>query len=190
MNRIQKNVVEWESTFDRQDRYKKKETIKLEDFIEINIGTDKEPRNIKIGKCTSKKERKDLTELVKEYRDIFAFTYDELKAYRDDVFQHKIPLRPEAKPFRQKLRRINPKLAPMVQKELQKMLVASIIAPTRHSSWCLNLVVVRKKNGQLRLCIDFRNLNISCMKDNYPLPDVVRRIAHQQQKSNESCLLT
>ena len=74
-----------------------------------------------------------MIELVKEYRDVFVFTYDELKAYRDDVFQHTIPLRPEAKPFRQKLRRINPKLAPMVQKELQKKLVAGIIAPTRHS---------------------------------------------------------
>ena len=47
MNRIPKNVVEWKRTFDRQDMYKKKETIKPEDFIEINIVTDKEPRNIK-----------------------------------------------------------------------------------------------------------------------------------------------
>ena len=142
MNRIPKNAIEWESTFDRQDRYKKKEMVKPTDFIEINIGTDKEPRNIKIGKGTSKKERKDLIDLVKEYKDVFAFTYGELKAYRDDVFQHTIPLRPEAKPFQQKLRRINPKLTPMVQKKLQKMLATSIIAPTRHSSWCSNLVVV------------------------------------------------
>ena len=56
MNHIPKNAIEWESTFDRKDRYKKKETIKPEDFIEINISTDKEPRNIKIGKGTSKKE--------------------------------------------------------------------------------------------------------------------------------------
>ena len=51
---------------------------------------------------------------------MFAFTYDELKAYRDDVFQHTIPLRPDSKPFRQKLKRINPKLAQMVQQELHK----------------------------------------------------------------------
>ena len=69
-----------------QDRYKKKETKKLEDYIEINIGTEEEPRKIKIGKGTSEKERKNLVELVKEFRDVFAFTYDEFKAYRDDVF--------------------------------------------------------------------------------------------------------
>jgi hypothetical protein len=50
------------------------------------------------------------------------------------------------------------------------MLATRIIAQTRHSSWCSNLVVARKKNGKIRLCIDFRNLNIACTKDNYPLP--------------------
>ena len=115
-----------------------------------------------------------MVELLKEFRDVFAFTYDELKAYRDDVFQDTIPLKPDTKPFQQKLRRINPKLAPMVQKDLQKMLAVGIIAPTRHSSWCSNLVVVRKNNGQLSICIDFRNLNISCIKDNYPLPYMKR----------------
>ena len=77
---------------------------------------------------------------------MLAFSYDELKAYQEDVFQHTIPITEEAKevkPFRQKLRRINPKLAPIVQKELQNMLAPGIIAPTRHSSWCSNLVVVR-----------------------------------------------
>ena len=59
-----------------------------------------------------------------------------------------------------------------MQKELQKMLAVGIIAPTRHSSWCSNVVVVRKKNGSIRIYIDFRNLNTSCPKDNYPLPDM------------------
>ena len=126
---------------------KNKENIKLEDCIEINIGTEEKPRKIKIGKGTSVKERNDLIELVKDFRDVFSFTYDELKYYRDDVFQHNIPLKPDSKPFHQKLRRINPKLAHMVQQELQKMLAVGIIAPTRHSSWCSNLVVVRKKNA-------------------------------------------
>ena len=92
---------------------------------------------IKIRKETSKKERNDLVNLVKEYRDAFSFTYDELKAYREDVFQHTIPLKQdvgEVKPFRQKLRQINPKLAPIVKKELEKMLAVGIITPTKHSS--------------------------------------------------------
>ena len=149
--------------------------MKPGDYIEINIGTETEPKIIKIGKGTSEKERNSLINLVKEYRDVFAFIYNELKAHWEDVFQHTIPIKPECqkrKPFRQKIRQINPKLAPIIKKELEKMLAAGIIAPTRHSTWCSNLVVVRKKNGSIRICIDFRNLNIACQKDNYPLPNM------------------
>ncbi len=45
-----------------------------------------------------------------------------------------------------------------------------IIFPVRHSTWVANLVPVRKKNGEIRLCVDFRNLNKASEKDNYPLP--------------------
>ena len=72
-------------------------------YIEINIGTNNEPKMIKNGKGTSKKERNDLVNLVKEYRDVFSFTYDELKYYQEDVFQQTIPLKQdikEVKPFR------------------------------------------------------------------------------------------
>jgi hypothetical protein len=50
------------------------------------------------------------------------------------------------------------------------MLEAGIIAQTKHFSWCSNLVVTRNKTRKIRICIDFRNLNIACTKDNYPLP--------------------
>ena len=75
--------------------------------MEINIGTDKDPKLIKFGKGTSKRERNNFINLIKEYRDVLAFSYDELKSYREDVFQHTIPLTEEAKevqPFRQKIR--------------------------------------------------------------------------------------
>ena len=52
------------------------------------------------------------------------------------------------------------------------MVDAGIIAPIRYSSWMSNLVVVRKKNGDIRLCVDFRNLNQLSLKDNYPLPNM------------------
>ena len=75
-----------ENIFDRQDRKESNvEQMKPRDYIEVNIGTDQNPKIIKIGKGTSQKERNELINLVKEYRDVFAFTYDELKAYREDL---------------------------------------------------------------------------------------------------------
>jgi hypothetical protein len=52
------------------------------------------------------------------------------------------------------------------------MVDTGIIAPIRYSSWMSNLVVVWKKNGDIRLCVDLRNLNQMSLKDNYPLPNM------------------
>jgi len=50
------------------------------------------------------------------------------------------------------------------------MLDSQIILPLRYSNWVANLVPVRKKNGEIRISMDFRNLNKASLKDNYPLP--------------------
>ena len=59
---------------------------------------------------------------------------------------------------------------PLFEKEIKKMYDAGIIVPVRYSDWVSNIVSVRNKTGEIRLCIDFRNLNKSPLKDNYPLP--------------------
>lgn len=59
-----------------------------------------------------------------------------------------------------------------MQEELKKLRDGGIIRPTRYSSWVANLVPVRKNNCDIRLCVDFRNLNKDSMKDNYPLPNM------------------
>lgn len=57
-----------------------------------------------------------------------------------------------------------------IKSELNKLLKAKIIFPVRHSNWVSNMVPVKKKNGDIRICIDFRNLNKASLKDNFPLP--------------------
>ena len=68
------------------------------------------------------------------------------------------------------MHRINPVLIPLVEKEIKKMYVSRIMVPLRYSEWVSNLMSVRKKTGEIRLCINFRNLNKASPKDNYPLP--------------------
>ena len=51
-----------------------------------------------------------------------------------------------------------------------KMYDAGIIIPVRYFEWVSNLVSVRKKTGEIKLCIDFRDLKKASLKDNYPLP--------------------
>ena len=139
---------------------------------EVNLGTKETPKKVYMGKKLSPKIRQNLIDFLRKYRHVFAWSYDDLKAYREDLSQHEITLKPDAKPFRQKQRPINPTLAPKMQEELLKLKDGGIIKPVRNSSWVSNLVLVRKKNGDIRLCVDFKNRNISSLKDNYGLPNM------------------
>ena len=65
---------------------------------------------------------------------------------------------------------MHPSLEPLVKKELNKLLTAKIIFLVQHTTWVANLVPVRKKSGDIRICIDFSNLNRASLKDNYPIP--------------------
>ena len=62
------------------------------------------------------------------------------------------------------------KLEPLIQSEWKKLLDAKIIFKVRHSKWVEKMVLVRKTSGEIRLCVDFRNLNRASDKDNYPVP--------------------
>jgi hypothetical protein len=110
--------------------------------------------------------------LFKEYLNVFAWSYDDLKAYDQTIFQHIIPLREGEKPIKQNIRIMNPNLKPLVKIELEKLNKYGIIYPIRHSEWLSNLVVVRKKIGEIQMCVDFRDLNKSSIKENYPLPNM------------------
>ena len=140
--------------------------------MDCNIGTKEHPRIVKISKALTTEQRNRYIKLLKEYVDIFAGSYKYLKTYDTSIIQHKVPLKPNVKPFGQKLRRINPTLFLVIEKEVNKLLDAKIIVPLRYSSWVANLAPVEKKNGEIRLCVDFHNLNRSSLKDNYPLPKI------------------
>ena len=102
--------------------------------------------------------------------------------------QHVIPMKQQPKPFQQKLRKMHPSLEPTIKKELNKLLTARINFPVRHAQWVENLVPVRKKNGDIRLCVDFRNLNKVSEKDNYPVPPM-EKILQQVSGSEMFSLL-
>ena len=81
---------------------------------------------------------------------------------------------------------MNPLLLPLTKKENRKLFEAKIIVSLRFSKWLVNLVPVRKKSGEIRLCVDFRNLNQVSLKDNYPLPkmdDILQRVVGSQRMS-------
>ena len=84
--------------------------------------------------------------------------------------EHKIVLKdPDTPPFKECFCRIPPPQLDEVREHLKLMLDAGVIWPS-NSPWCNAVVLVRKKDGLLCFCIDFRKLNSLTVKDSHPLP--------------------
>jgi ribonuclease HI len=170
-NHIPKGLIHLEILFDGNDvAVKFKGPTEGVDIAECNIGAKEDPRFVKLSSSLSREQRIEYAKLLREFFYVFAWTYEDLRTYDTSVIEHKIPLQEEAKSFRHKLRQINPMLLPIMEKEVKKLLDAQIIVPLRYFEWVSNLVPVRKKSIEIRLCVDFRNLNRSSKKDNYPSP--------------------
>ena len=157
--------------FERNDVYKEYSMKNQEEEVsECNIGTTENPKIMKLSKSLEAEQKDRYVSLIKKFADTFAWSYEYLKIFDTDIIQHKIPLKAVSKPFTQKIRQFNPMLMSIIEKELKRMLDAKIIVPLRYSNWVANLVPVRKKSGEICLCVDFINLNKCSLKDNYPLP--------------------
>eukprot|EP00253_Pinus_taeda_P027131 PITA_27131 len=170
-NFFPKGLTALEDLFDSNDVPRKPKMEPLKSVMEeCNIGTDENPKLIKLSKSLPPTERVKYIEFLKEFQDTFAWIYEDLRSYDTNIIQHTISIKENKKPFRQKLRRINHVLLPSIEKEIRRMYDAKIIAPIRFSEWVLNLVPTRKKPSEIRLCVNLRNLNKVSLKDNYPLP--------------------
>ena len=108
--------------------------------------------------------------LLKEYHDIFFLEKQDMGHTK--AAEHKIVLKdPDTPPFKEQFRRIPPPQLDEVREHLKLMLDAGMIRPS-NSPWCNAVVLVRKKDGSLRFCIDFRKLNSLTVKDSHPLPRI------------------
>ena len=67
---------------------------------------------------------------------------------------------------------MHPKVALLVKAALKKMLKAKVIHPINYSEWISNMVPVTKPSRDIRIYIDFRDLNKACPKDDFPLPNI------------------
>jgi len=71
--------------------------------------------------------RQEYIKIMKDFPNVFSWSYDDLKVYDTKVNQHVIPLKEDQRPFKQKLRRINPLLLSLIKKEVKKLFNAQII---------------------------------------------------------------
>ena len=116
----------------------------------------------------SPRERTQLAELIREFRDVFLEPGGTLG--RTSVVRHKIETG-DARPIKQAVRRAPVHQQAMVEEEVDKMKKSGVIRESE-SPWSSPIVLVKKKDGSTRFCVDYRRLNEVTVKDAYPLPRI------------------
>jgi hypothetical protein len=125
----------------------------------LNMGTKFEPS-----------QEEQLIALLKKYHKSFAWEYTDMQGIHPETCTHHIYTDDNMRPLRQPQRRMNPMLKEVVKEELQKLLKVGFIYPISDSQWVSPLVVVPKKNGKWRICVDYREINKETLRDHFPLP--------------------
>eukprot|EP00795_Rhopilema_esculentum_P005471 gene5471-biopygen457 len=113
-------------------------------------------------------ENTQLNELLNEYADIFASSFLDLG--HTNIIEHEIDTG-DARPIKQQPYRVSQAQRAEIDRHISNMLEQKIISVSC-SPWSSPVVLVKKKDGTTRFCIDYRKLNAVTRKDSYPLPRI------------------
>jgi hypothetical protein len=102
--------------------------------------------------------------------DIFACSPSDMSGIPREVAEHSLDILPHSRAVQQRLRCFDEERHRAIGGELRKLLEAGFIKEVFHPTWLANLVLVKKKNGKWRKCVDYTSLNKACPKVLFPLP--------------------
>ena len=124
-------------------------------------------RQLPIPEHLSPLQQQQRNRLFKEFSDVFSQGEDDLGC--TPLLEHTIET--HGPPLRHPYRRQNPAVRREEMAQVQQMLASDVIRPS-NSPWASPVVMVKKKDGSLRFCVDFRQLNAATVKDAHPLPRI------------------
>ena len=116
----------------------------------------------------TEQQKKQLGKILEKYKDIFVTKKSELG--KCGIVKHRIDTG-DAKPIKQRAYRASGKDKELIQEEIKKMLEKGVIEKST-SPWASPIVIVPKKNGERRFCIDLRRINAITKRDEHPLPRI------------------
>ncbi|KAF8085674.1 hypothetical protein N665_0652s0002 [Sinapis alba] len=127
---------------------------------------------MKVGAHLTAEMQTNIVDFLRMNASTFAWTTAYIKGIDPAIISHKLNVDPTYKTIRQKSRKLGSERLKAVNDEVERLLAAGSITNVKYPEWLANPVVVKKKNGKWRVCIDFTDLNKACLKDSYPLPHI------------------
>jgi hypothetical protein len=113
-----------------------------------------------------------LVDFLRANAEVFAWSPSDMPGIPRDVAEHSLDIRAGARPVKQPLRRFDEEKCRAIGEEIHKLMAAGFIKEVFHLEWLANPVLVKKKGGKWRMCVDYTGLNKACPKVPYPLPRI------------------
>nr|GEW16944.1 RING-H2 finger protein ATL16 [Tanacetum cinerariifolium] len=129
-----------------------------------------------IGKGLSPEGSTQLKNLLKKNKDIFAWEPADMTRVPKRIIKHSLNANPSVTPVSQKRRVFCSEKSRVITKEVTEWLKAGIVRPMKYPTWISNPFLVKKVDERWRMCIDFKNINVVCPKDYYPLTEIDSKI--------------
>ncbi|KAI5339479.1 hypothetical protein L3X38_018751 [Prunus dulcis] len=128
-------------------------------LFEINVGTKAEPQPLYVIELLNTELRAEIVDLLCLYKDCFAWDNHEMPGLPRGLVEHELKFKDRFKPFQQPSRRFSAEVQLKVKEEI--LLMAGFIRTARYVEWLANIVPVLYKTRALRVCTNYRNLNLA-----------------------------
>jgi hypothetical protein len=127
-------------------------------------------KHVRVGSELDPKQEAVLVDFLCANAEIFAWSPSDMPGIPRDVAEHSLDIRAGARPVKQHLRRFDEEKRRAIGEEVHKLMAAGFIKEVFHPECLANPVLVKKKGGKGRMCVDYTGLNKACPKVPYPLP--------------------
>lgn len=127
----------------------------MEDLDEVSISDEFPNHRIQVGSKLAPELRTRLIAFLKNHHHCFAWSHKDMIGVDPRVTTHKLQVDPNHLPFKQNRRKFAPERNAVINEEVQKLLDNGSVREVNYPDWLANVVVVKKKNGKPRVCIDF-----------------------------------
>jgi transposase InsO family protein/dUTPase len=136
-----------------------------------DIGDKDYPDDLQISKSLTHVEKRGLRKLLRQFKDLWANDNEAPTHVNPELAAHEIILQEGTRPLRENPRRESPERRLAIKEYIEKMEKEGLIKKS-NSPWASPVLLVSKKDGSWRFCVDYRRLNNVTVKDTYPLPRI------------------
>ncbi|XP_065627776.1 uncharacterized protein LOC136066811 [Quercus suber] len=143
--------------------------MRYEDLERVSVGDDPE-KYFQVGAQLLLSEKEQLVEVLSRNVDVFTWSAYKAPGVDPEFICHHLNVNPSCTPKKQPPRRPSRVHVEAIKDEMTKLKQAGAIKEVFYPQWLANTVVVKKKNGKWRVCVDFTDLNRACPKDPFPMP--------------------